>query len=60
MKKQYHTPSINTMMLHTVNLLATSVPVSGTTDDEARSRKFWGKSMFEEQEDDTEETDSWY
>lgn len=60
MKKQYSTPSIEATKLHIMNMLAASVPVSGTTDDEARSQKFWGKSIFDDTEEDTEETDSWY
>ena len=54
MKKQYSTPSIKTTKLQTVNMLAASVPVSGTTDDEARSNKFWGKSLFDEEEEEIE------
>lgn len=36
-------------------MLATSVPVGGTTDDEARSNKFWGKSLFDEEEEEIED-----
>lgn len=52
MKKQYSTPSIKTTKLQTVNMLAASVPVGGTTDDEARSKNFWGKSIFDDTEDE--------
>lgn len=55
MKKQYSTPSIKTTKLQTVNMLAASVPVSGTTDDEARSKKFWGETLFDEEDEETED-----
>ncbi len=55
MKKQYSTPSISATTLQTTNMLATSVPVGGTTDDEARSNKFWGETLFDEEDEETED-----
>ena len=59
MKKQYITPSLDAVKFHTANMIATSIPVDGTTDDEARSKKFWGTTMFDEEEEE-EVTDSWF
>lgn len=55
MKKQYSTPSISATTLQATNMLATSVPVGGTTDDEARSNKFWGETLFDEEDEETED-----
>ena len=58
MKRQYITPSLVTVRLQAANMMATSLPIKDETDDEARSKKFWGPSMFDEEE--TEENESWY
>ena len=52
MKKQYTAPNILALNIQATNLMSTSVPVSGETDDEARSSKFWGKSIFDEPEEE--------
>ena len=55
MKKQYSAPTLETALLRLANTIATSIPVSGETDDEARSKKFWGPTMFDEEEEETED-----
>lgn len=60
MKKQYFTPSLDAVKFHTANMIATSIPVKGETDDEARSKKFWGPTMFDEEKNEEETIDSWF
>lgn len=60
MKKLYNTPHIEMTKLLLANIAATSVPVSGETDDEARSNKYWGKAPWEGEDDEEQETDSWF
>ena len=55
MKKQYTTPSLKALKLQLGNMIATSIPVSGETDAEARSKAFWGETIFDEPEEDDEE-----
>ena len=59
MRKQYLTPSLIATRIQLANMIAASIPVDGTTDDEARSKKFWGPTMFDEEEEDTP-NDSWF
>lgn len=58
MKKLYSTPLVDVHSLRLVNTVATSLPVTGTTDDEARSSSYWGETLFD-QEEPEEETDIW-
>lgn len=61
MKKQYISPTAEPLKMQPASLIATSIPVKGESDTEARSREFWGNSIFEDSapsEDD--ETDSWF
>lgn len=58
MRKQYLTPSFIATRIQLANMIAASIPVDGTTDDEARSNKFWGKSIFDEEEPEDEEQKS--
>lgn len=50
MRKQYLTPSLIATRMQLANMVATSIPTTGTTDDEARSKSFWGESIFDEEE----------
>ena len=59
MKKQYITPSLEPLPLRSATIIATSIPVKGESDTEARSREFWGESIFEDNNDE-EETGSWF
>ena len=54
MTKQYTTPNLKVLKLQLGNMIAASIPVSGETDDEARSKAFWGETLFDEP--DEEET----
>ena len=60
MRKQYLTPSLIATRIQLANMIAASIPVDGTTDDEARSNKFWGSSPFDEEDIKDEEQQSWF
>ena len=54
MKKQYLKPSLDAVKFHTANMIAASIPVNGETDDEARSKAFWGETLFDDEEESDE------
>ena len=61
MKKQYIAPCFEAFEIKPAHIMAASVSISGETDNEARSKKFWGSSAFEEQEEeDDNEKNLWY
>ena len=55
MKKHYFTPTLESVRLRFGSTIAASLPVSGDTDDEARSRSYWGETLFDEDEEETED-----
>ena len=59
MKKTYTSPTIELYAIHSAGIMATSIPVKGESDVEARSRDFWG---LPEDDDDTDNdgTSSWF
>ena len=59
MKKTYISPSVEIIRLTPVNIIATSnIGVSGETDEDARSREFWGMTIFDDSNEDTFENDT--
>lgn len=61
MKKQYISPTAESLKMQPASLIATSIPVKGESDTEARSREFWGNSIFEDTNPSEDgETDSWF
>ena len=55
MKKTYIVPQIDSTLIHVRPILTPSGGGQGQEGDEAESRKFWGPSLFDE-EDDMDET----
>lgn len=60
MKKVYVTPALVAARIQCQSMMVTSVPVTGETDDEARSRKYWGKAPWETSDEEEETEDSWF
>ena len=54
MKKTYISPSVEIIRLTPANIIA----VSGETDEDARSREFWGMTIFDDSNEDTFENDT--
>ena len=61
MRKSYCAPLLDVTRIEPVNLMAVSLPVKeDPTDDEARSKAFWGKCIFDEEVEDDDNGNSWY
>ena len=61
MKKQYIAPCFEAIEIKPAQIMAASVSISGETDAEARSKQFWGSSIFDEKEEEEDnDNNSWY
>lgn len=58
MKKTYFTPTFEIIRLQSAGMMAASIPIKGETDAEARSREFWGMTIFDDSNEDTFENDT--
>lgn len=53
MKKEYITPQCSVIALHNAALLQMSGGSEGGKDDWAETKRFWGNSVWEQEEDET-------
>ena len=59
MKKTYISPSVEIIRLTPANIIATSnIGVSGETDEDARSREFWGMTILDDSNENTSDNDT--
>ena len=54
MKKEYIHPRVSVIALHTTALLQLSGGGEGNKDDWAESRRFWGSTPWEPEEEETD------
>lgn len=53
MKSKYIAPTLMVLSVQTDKMIAASLPISKEeTDDEARSKAFWGETLFDEPDDE--------
>lgn len=57
MKKQYFAPALTDIRLNCSTFIALSGGGSGNEGDEAESKRFWGSTLFDDDEDDSSDSD---